>query len=93
MSSIKYHVKIGEIKKAGSRCDIKVKTLCSVFSQDLLPFQAEGEPLAILLIAVGHALLETVRVTFSALNTSNQGRHVKVILFFSIRPYLDGCCR
>jgi hypothetical protein len=50
-------------------------------------------PLAIRLIAVDQALLETGRVSFGALNTSNQGRHIKVILFFSILSYLVGCCR
>ena len=50
-----------------------------------MPFKAEGVPLATCLIAVDHALLETVRITFSTLNTSNQGRHIKVIFFFNIR--------
>lgn len=58
-----------------------------------MPFKAEGVPLATCLIAVDHALLETVRMTFSTLNTSNQGRHIKVIFFFNIRFDLGGCCR
>jgi len=70
---------------------VRVKLLDRVFSQYRTAFQAEGVPLAIRLIAVVYALLETTRVTFGALNTSNQGRHIKIILFFSIRPYLIRC--
>jgi len=80
------------LRSSGVRLGI-CHVLYWVFSQDRMPFQAQGVPLAIRLIAVDYALLETVRVSFGALNTSNQGRHIKVILFFRIFPYLDGCCR
>jgi len=55
-----------------------------------LLFQAEGTPLAVDLIAIDNSFLKTVRMTFGALNTSNQGRNVKEALFFNIRSRLGG---
>jgi hypothetical protein len=56
--------------------------------QDRMSFQTEGTPLAVDLIAIDNSSLETVRIAFSALNTPNQGRHIKETLFFNIRSPL-----
>ena len=66
--------------------------LCLVFFQNRLLFQTEGTPLAVELIAIHNSFLETVRITFSALNTSNQDRNIKEILFINIRSRPGGCC-
>jgi len=56
-----------------------------VFAQGLMPFQTEGAPPAIKLIAIFQSFPEAVRVAFRSLNTSNQDLDIQKILFISIR--------
>jgi len=54
-----------------------------------MSFQAEGTPLAVDLIAIDNSFLKTVRIPFSALDTSNQGRDIKETLFLTSGPILE----
>lgn len=53
-------------------------------------FKTKGSPRAFSLIAIGYPFPKAVRLAFSALNTSNEGRDIQKILFFSVRPDADG---
>lgn len=52
-----------------------------VFAQGLMPFQTEGAPSAIKLIAIFQFFSEAVRVAFRSLNASNQDLDIQKILF------------
>lgn len=56
----------------------------------LLCFKTKGSPRAFSLIAIGYPFPKAVRLAFSALNTSNEGRDIQKILFFSVRSDADG---
>ena len=57
------------------------------FPQSRIHFQAERAPFTAHLITIYHSHSKTVHISFSALNASNQGCHVKKTLFFSTFSY------